>query len=203
MHTLVTNQALSQSEDSSEDDEDIRYVEESSESEPELECDLWDVDCKVLGQVKCSRAIMGCTYFVLLYSDYLKCLVTKISGHLMATCEKDPDFQPKKRIKLHPNFNPKLIASDLQKKWDLNQPFTSKDFELITTPFKVGVVKNLIENTEFLDELRKQLYEVYFNLRSMDLYEFFQSKDLKYLTDLETVGIIYDFLKNDLKTWVR
>lgn len=121
----------------------------------------------------------------------------------MATCEKDPDFQPKKRIKLHPNFNPKLITSDLQKKWDLNQPFTSKDFELITTPFKVGVVKNLIENTEFLDELRKQLYEVYFNLRSMDLYEFFQSKDLKYLTDLETVGIIYDFLKNDLKTWVR
>lgn len=121
----------------------------------------------------------------------------------METCERDPDLQPKKRIKLHPNFNPELTASDLQKKWDLNQPFTSKDFELITNPFKVGVVKNLIENTEFLDELRKQFYEVYFNLRSMDLYEFFQSKDLKYLTDLKTVGIIYDFLKNDLMTWVR
>lgn len=60
--TLATNQALPQSEDSSEDDEDICYVEESSESEPELECDLWDVDCKVLGQVKCSRTIIGCKY---------------------------------------------------------------------------------------------------------------------------------------------
>lgn len=62
MYTLGANEALPQSEDSSEEDEDIRYVEESSESEPELECDFWDVDCKVLNQVKCSRTVMGCKY---------------------------------------------------------------------------------------------------------------------------------------------
>lgn len=36
--------------------------EESSESEPELECSHWDTDCKILGKLHTSD-ITGCTLF--------------------------------------------------------------------------------------------------------------------------------------------
>lgn len=51
----------SDNEDSLDEAEDeMVYYEEASESEPELECELWDHDCKLVGRTPAARSIVGC-----------------------------------------------------------------------------------------------------------------------------------------------
>lgn len=50
---------MRESEDSEEFESEFSYEENSSESEPEIECDLWDDDCKVIRKLNSSN-ILGC-----------------------------------------------------------------------------------------------------------------------------------------------
>ncbi|XP_066157201.1 prolyl 3-hydroxylase sudestada1 [Euwallacea fornicatus] len=178
----------SESEECFEDEEAITYLEESSESETEPEGNLWDVDCKILSLPSVTNGLIGC--------------------HLMPTCENDQDLHPKKKLKLQPSLREDLLSKPsinaLQNNWKSNNSFVGQSLEIISSPFKVCIVKDLLDNTSFLNELREKFYnEVSFRMRSLDLYEFFQSTDLKHLVDLaEPIRAIYEFLKNDLMTWV-
>ncbi|XP_066258188.1 prolyl 3-hydroxylase sudestada1 [Euwallacea similis] len=183
----VKKQKAGNIEECSEDEESITYFEESSESETELECNLWDADCKILSLPLVTCGLIGC--------------------HLMPTCENDQDLHPKKRPKLQPNLRDDLLTkasiNTLQNNWKSNNSFVSQTVEIISSPFKVCIIKDLLDSTSFLNDLREKFYdEVSFRMRSLDLYEFFQSIDLKHLTDSEPIRAIYKFLKNDLMTWV-
>lgn len=124
----------------------------------------------------------------------------------MITCRNDPDIQPKKKIKLHPTLRAELTSfstiNDLKTIWRKNSSVLNENLEIITSPFRVCIIKDLLDNPVLLKELKNELYDLNFNLRNMDLYEFFQSKDLQYLTSSVHVKMIYDFLKNDLMKWV-
>lgn len=50
---------MRESEDSEEFESEFSYEENSSESEPEIECDLWDNDCKIIPKIISSN-IIGC-----------------------------------------------------------------------------------------------------------------------------------------------
>lgn len=45
---------------SSDEDSEIECIEEESESEPDLDCDQWDEDCKILTYA-CESQLQGCT----------------------------------------------------------------------------------------------------------------------------------------------
>nr|XP_023022848.1 prolyl 3-hydroxylase sudestada1 [Leptinotarsa decemlineata] len=180
-----TNRIPSESEDESDNsgsdsskEEEISYYEESSASEPEIECCNWDDDCRV---VSTHESVT---------SGY----------HLMPTCHRDPDGRPVKKQKVTPEIT-KTLLDELKKCWSCNKNLQNNHFELIVEPFKVCVINNLIENSHLLDDIRNEFYELDWNTRNMDLYEFFQSKDLKYLTS-EHIRNMFDFLKGDLMQWV-
>ncbi|XP_056635786.1 prolyl 3-hydroxylase OGFOD1 [Diorhabda carinulata] len=170
------------SEESAKEDE-IAYFEESSESEPEIECDLWDQDCKVITSTPSSL----------------------IGYHLLPTCSRDPEVIPRKKSKILPEINNKLLDCNflktLQEHWNKNEKFLNADIELIAEPFKVCVIHNFLNNGDVLNDVRQEFNELDWNMRNMDLYEFFQSKDLKYLNS-EYINIIFNFLKTDVMEWV-
>ncbi|KAF5306979.1 hypothetical protein FQR65_LT07202 [Abscondita terminalis] len=86
--------------------------------------------------------------------------------------------------------------------WKNGSSFTDNQVELITDPFKVCVVKNILENKEILNKVVEEFYDIEWNKRSLDLYEFFQSVDLKKI-NFPNIGNVYDFLKNEVKNWIE
>uniref|UniRef100_A0A1Y1MRR5 Prolyl 4-hydroxylase alpha subunit domain-containing protein n=2 Tax=Photinus pyralis TaxID=7054 RepID=A0A1Y1MRR5_PHOPY len=74
--------------------------------------------------------------------------------------------------------------------------------EIVKEPFKVCVVHNFLDDEAVLLKIQDEFNEIEWNKRSLDLYEFFQSKDLK---DVHSyyVSCMYEFLKNDVKDWIQ
>lgn len=123
----------------------------------------------------------------------------------MPTCARDPEQHPQKKQRLSLEINSELIASEFlnnfKHSWKQNVPLINKNLEIIVDPFKVCVMQNFLDNKELVNDIRQEFYELDFNQRNMDLYEFFQSKDLKYLNSTY-LRDFYDFLKNDVMNWV-
>uniref|UniRef100_A0A6P7FK15 Prolyl 3-hydroxylase sudestada1 n=1 Tax=Diabrotica virgifera virgifera TaxID=50390 RepID=A0A6P7FK15_DIAVI len=169
------------SEESSPDD--ANYFEESSGTEPETECELWDHDCKVIPNTPSSL----------------------IGYHLMPTCSRDPDKIPQKKLKISAEIHKNLVRADffndLKDHWSKDEKLSSPDVEIITEPFKVCVINKFIDNEDVLDNVRQEFNELDWNMRNMDLYEFFQSKDLKYLSS-DYINAIFNFLKEEAMEWV-
>lgn len=122
----------------------------------------------------------------------------------MPTCSRDPPQHANKKQKISLEINTELLNSKFvnifKDAWKQNVPLSQNDFELIVNPFKVCVVQNFL-HAELVDEIRQEFYKLDFNPRNMDLYEFFQSKDLKYLNS-EPLKSFYEFLKTDVMNWV-
>ncbi|CAH1102533.1 unnamed protein product [Psylliodes chrysocephalus] len=187
MEEKTYNASDSENEYSSESEskEEITYFEESSESEAEDECDLWDNDCKVITTTIPPSSLIG--------------------YHLLPTNSTDTDCPLKKKPKISASIRNTLLSDNLvnqlQLHWNKNEKFYNEDLELIVDPFKVCVINNFIQDETFLWNVQKEFNDLDWNLRNMDLYEFFQSKDLKYLNS-EYLSIIFDFLKNEVREWV-
>jgi Rps23 Pro-64 3,4-dihydroxylase Tpa1-like proline 4-hydroxylase len=175
------------SDASSDEDEDSEFVyfEEESDSEPEINCDKWDNDCRI---VKFNYPKI-CTGY-----------------HLMPTCSPNPDENPNKKVKLLAEIRTNLLDGDFMKEfqnaWNKNKGFNSNETEIIVDPFKVCVIRNFLDNPHLLNDVRQEFNNIDWNLRSMDLYEFSQSKDLKHLSEHACINSVYQFLQNDVMKWV-
>lgn len=123
----------------------------------------------------------------------------------MPTCARDPEESDIKRQKLSLEMNSELLDSsfvnNFENIWEQNLPLSNKNLEIIVDPFKVCVIQNFLHNKDLIDEIRQEIYELDFNPRNMDLYEFFQSKDLKYLTSKHLKNF-YEFLETHVMPWV-
>ncbi|XP_065069559.1 prolyl 3-hydroxylase OGFOD1-like [Rhopilema esculentum] len=84
------------------------------------------------------------------------------------------------------------------------KPLNSENgaIEIITEPFHCCIIKNLIEDEEFLKELKSDLLSLEFNEKSNDLYKFQQSHDLKVST-VKTIETLRNVLYCDLLSWLR
>lgn len=58
-----------------------------------------------------------------------------------------------------------------------------------------------MQDAEFLSKIIDEFNEVEWNERSLDLYEFYQSKDLQHI-NLPHLKLLYEFLKEDVMKWV-
>lgn len=128
-----------------------------------------------------------------------------ILDHLMPTCARDPELHQNKRQKLSLEIKTELLCpnfiNNFKKTWNQNVSLSNQHLELIVDPFKVCVIQDFLSNKELVENIRQEFYELDFNPRSMDLYEFFQSKDLKYLNS-EHLNNFYDFLRTNVMSWV-
>ncbi|XP_045473021.1 prolyl 3-hydroxylase OGFOD1 [Harmonia axyridis] len=114
-------------------------------------------------------------------------------------------IHPTKKLKLCPLLNPKLDVKEYKAQlihsWKRRLSLMSNDVEILKDPFQVCVINNLLDNTEFVDGIRHDFDEVEWAKRKIDLYEFFQSKDLKHL-DHTYIKEFYAFLKEVVMPWV-
>lgn len=125
----------------------------------------------------------------------------------MPTCPNDPELQPFKKEEcespeLRKTLKDDVFESKFQCSWKSKSCFNVNDVELITNPFDVCVIQNVLEDPSFLSRIRDEFNEVEWNKRNLDLYEFFQSKDLQHIDNLKSIRKAYDFLKNDIMPWV-
>lgn len=127
------------------------------------------------------------------------------SDHLLPTCARDPEQHSKKKQKLSFEINPELLnpnfIKNVKMNWKQNMPLSIKGIEVVVNPFKVCVLQNFLCNKDLMNEIRQEIYELDFNQRNMDLYEFFQSKDLKYLNS-NHLSNFYGFLTKVVMHWV-
>lgn len=125
----------------------------------------------------------------------------------MPTCAQEHEVPPMKKLKvpekpiLNRNVKQRDFIKSFKNKWTENLELNVDTVELFTNPFKFCVVDDFIEDTIVLDEIRKEINEIDWNKRNMDLYEFFQSEDLVGMKD-KYIKYLYDFLKRDIKDWV-
>lgn len=125
----------------------------------------------------------------------------------MPTCLNDPELQPFKKEacespELRKTLNDELFESKFYCIWKSKNCFNLNDVELIRNPFDVCVIQNILEDPSFLSHIRDEFNEVKWNKRNLDLYEFFQTKDLQHIDNFKSIRKAYDFLKNEVMPWV-
>lgn len=114
-----------------------------------------------------------------------------------------PTKKGKFSLQISECFTAEAFFEDFQDQWKTDKNVTQKNLQLFTDPFKICVFHNYVQDQVFLDKLRLQFNEIAWNKRTLDLYEFFQSQTLKNCSSEEYVKIVYDFLKDDVRAWVK
>ncbi|KAF2899753.1 hypothetical protein ILUMI_02531 [Ignelater luminosus] len=159
----------------------------SEESDSEMECEDWDNSTIVHLQPKVEKRIYG--------------------FHLMPTCIQDPSTEPpskqsKLSLELREALTTSTFADNFKKNWNNHKEFTVDNIELIVDPFKVCVIQNFLKDDFIINKVLEEFNELEWNKRNLDLYEFFQSSDLKHI-DSKYTKIVYEFLKHNVKNWVQ
>lgn len=124
----------------------------------------------------------------------------------MPTCANDPALcETQKQVEPIPELRAYLLdskfISDFQTCWKNSKEMEANDVEIVTEPFDCCIVKNFLQDSSFFNHIRDEFNDINWNQRNMDLYEFFQSQDLKN-TDLAYIRNVYQFLKDDVMPWV-
>lgn len=76
------------------------------------------------------------------------------------------------------------------------------NYAFYSDPFSVYVLKNFLDDEEFLLRMKEEFNEVVWRMRWLDLYEFFQSEDLR-RTKLRHLSLFYNYLKDTVMPYVR
>lgn len=124
----------------------------------------------------------------------------------MPTCVNDPELQPKSLPKDVPELRTTLedekFVSEFRSAFNGKHQFCSNNVEFVTNPFRVCVVKDFLEDSSFLVNVREEFNDVKWHKRNLDLYEFFQSDDLKHVNDLKHIKAVHGFLRTKVLAWV-
>lgn len=167
------------------------------------ESDEWDTDCRIV-TTHSVQSITGCKYSLNHKIKFNNCINT---DHLMPTCVRNPDEMPSKKqkwsVELRLDLSDPDYKAQFREKWDRKMEFTSNNTELMAKPFQACVVDNFLAMPDFLNQIREEFNDIQWKTRIMDLYEFFQSQDLKHLTNFEALSAFYNFLQTDVMQWVR
>lgn len=117
-----------------------------------------------------------------------------------------PDKESDRSKQLNIKLNDELIKDDFKitfkEKWNKGNDYSISGIEYLNDPFKFCRIDNFIENVVILDKIRAEMNDIEWNRRSMDLYEFFQSSDLKHV-DSFYISKIYQFIDTEIREWVR
>lgn len=104
---------------------------------------------------------------------------------------------------LNPQINNPKFVKNFQDSWNKEQKLTTKEVKLTNGPFQIATISSFLENPDqLIPELVEEFSDVEWNRKEMDLYKFFQSKDL---VSVETplISKFYQFLQSDVKPWME
>ncbi|XP_053556280.1 prolyl 3-hydroxylase OGFOD1 [Bombina bombina] len=77
------------------------------------------------------------------------------------------------------SFKDRAVREAARQGWERRESGKFGSLVLDCTPFPHGVIRPFLKNSEFLEELKKELLRLNFHPKSNDLYKFQQSEDLK------------------------
>lgn len=103
--------------------------------------------------------------------------------------------------KLNDELTMENFKTVFNENWKSNTDFKSTLVDFMNDPFKFCSVDNFIDNVVILDKIRLEMNGIEWNRRSMDLYEFFQTSDLKHV-DTFFINKVYEFIKTEVQSWV-
>lgn len=134
-------------------------------------------------------------------------LILYLLVHFPSVSREVLDWEPlPKMMKTRPELRPSLceeqFIQNFKLNWESHKSFVKDNVELIVEPFKVCVIKDLLEQGSILKDIIDDFNQIQWNKRSLDLYEFFQSVSLKNI-ELISIKIIYEFLKANVKEWIQ
>lgn len=156
---------------------------ESSESEPEFDCgEDWDSECRVVDVGAVGTVVCG------FYSG---------AAAEVVCAEKAVE----KTAVLRPDLGESKFVEQFKENWIGGKESEVGGVAIKTEPFQVGVVQDFLEDADFLLKIREEFNEIEWNQRTLDLYEYYQSKDLQHI-ELPHLKLLYEFLKNDVMKWV-
>lgn len=81
------------------------------------------------------------------------------------------------------------VKTAVKQAWSQRTHYSHGDLELDCHPFPHCIIKNLIGEESFVDNLQKELLKLNFNEKSNDLYKFKQSDDLKKRNEPHIAGV--------------
>lgn len=130
-----------------------------------------------------------------------KCIYVSVD-HCATAADVVCDEKPVENVpSLRCELTDSKFMSRFKENWVDTKESEIERVELLKEPFQFCVVKDFLQDAEFLSKIREEFNEIEWNQRSLDLYEFHQSKDLQYL-ELPYLKLLYEFLKNDVMKWV-
>lgn len=109
---------------------------------------------------------------------------------------------PEKKMKL--GISSKYLQQDFTESFKelwLSNENTIEQFELVTDPFKACIFQDFISSLDVVNSIRHDFDDVTWYCRNMDLYEFSQSDDLKFV-ELGNIQNFYKFMKSDVMPWL-
>lgn len=142
----------------------------------------WDVGCRTLPIRKRSKSFIGFN---------LGSGLQLAEGYL-------PERESEQiNLMLDNSIRDKNFKSNFRTNWDANTDFKADRVELLNKPFKHCIIDNFIENESELHEIRLAYNNLEWNKRKMDMYEFFQSPDLKHISN-PYIKNIHNFFKKEV-----
>lgn len=86
--------------------------------------------------------------------------------------------------------------------WRSSKPVKTDLIEIITSPFKICKLSNLLKNETLISGLKDELKEVKSSRNNMDLYQFRQTEDLANVKSPK-IAEFYRTFKSDLAKWME
>lgn len=103
---------------------------------------------------------------------------------------------------LNPNFKKADTLESLTRHWSSETPFETEDVILLTSPYRVCLMHNVLENSEYIHNMVDDMNTLEWTRKKMDLYEFHQTSELANLTWQRSIRGIYQLLKTEIMPWV-
>jgi phosphatidylinositol glycan class S len=94
------------------------------------------------------------------------------------------------------------VINNLAKSFAKNKSLEIENVQLINSPFQVGVVKNFLQNESIINDLVKEMENLEWTRKQMDLYEFYQTTDLANIKTPQLTKF-YKFINKNVRDWMQ
>lgn len=105
-------------------------------------------------------------------------------------------------IKLNQDFKSEEVEREFLSCWSNERPFTAQNITLVNEPFQICVLDNFFSDADAIDGIVDDMYTSDWFRKTMDLYEFYRTADLKEFSWQRNIKAVYEMLTDEVMKWV-
>lgn len=94
------------------------------------------------------------------------------------------------------------VLDEFHQHFTARSKFKIDNVRLYKRPFQVATIDNFVENSSIVKSLVREMEQMQWTRKQMDLYEFYQTTDLANVT-LPNLTSFYEFLKNEVRCYLQ